>query len=67
MFRRKKATYPALYGLDETSKLAENVFSQACRELEKIDKETSLLNEIAGFYIKSREVIFFEFFSLKSV
>jgi geranylgeranyl pyrophosphate synthase len=47
----KKATYPALYGLDETRKLAENVFSQACRELEKIDKETTLLNEIAGFIL----------------
>jgi geranylgeranyl pyrophosphate synthase len=47
----KKATYPALYGLDETGKLAENVYSQACRELEKIGKETTLLNEIAGFIL----------------
>lgn len=47
----KKATYPALYGLDETRKLAENVYFGACGELEKIDKETSLLREIADFIL----------------
>jgi geranylgeranyl pyrophosphate synthase len=47
----EKATYPALYGIDETEKLAENVFLQACRELEKIKKDTTLLNEIAGFIL----------------
>jgi geranylgeranyl pyrophosphate synthase len=51
----KKATYPALYGLDETGKLAEYVYSQSCRELEKIDKDTSLLNEIAGFILNRKK------------
>jgi geranylgeranyl pyrophosphate synthase len=47
----EKATYPALYGLLETRKLAENVHAQACRELEKIDRETGLLCEIAEFIL----------------
>ena len=51
----KKATYPALCGLDETSKLAKNVYSQACRELEKIDKDATLLNEIAGFILNRKK------------
>jgi geranylgeranyl pyrophosphate synthase len=51
----KKATYPAFYGLGKTNKLAENVYSQACRELEKIEKETTLLNEIAGFILNRKK------------
>jgi geranylgeranyl pyrophosphate synthase len=47
----EKATYPALYGLEETRKLAKNVHAQSCHELEKIGKETSLLNEIADFIL----------------
>ncbi len=47
----KKATYPAIYGLDKTRKLAENVYFQACHELKKIDKETGLLREIADFIL----------------
>jgi geranylgeranyl pyrophosphate synthase len=50
----QKATYPALCGLEETRKLAENVHAKSCRELEKIDKETNLLREIAD-YILNRE------------
>jgi len=47
----EKATYPAFYGLDETGKLAENVYAQACRELGKIDMEKGLLCEIADFIL----------------
>ncbi len=47
----EKATYPALYGLEETRKLAENVHAQSCRELKKIDEETTLLREIADFIL----------------
>lgn len=49
--RAEKATYPALYGLEETRQLAAGVHHAACRELEKIDKETGLLCEIAGFIL----------------
>jgi geranylgeranyl pyrophosphate synthase len=47
----EKATYPALYGLDETRRLAENVYSQACGELKKVEKDTNLLGEIADFIL----------------
>ena len=47
----EKATYPALYGLEKTRKLAENVYARACRELKKIDKDTNLLREIADFIL----------------
>ena len=47
----EKATYPAFYGIEKTQKLAENVCFQACQELEKIDKDTSLLSEIADFIL----------------
>ncbi len=50
----EKATYPAFYGLEKTRRLAENVCARACRELEKIDKDTSLLNEIADFILKRK-------------
>jgi geranylgeranyl diphosphate synthase type II len=47
----EKAAYPALYGLEEARKLAENVHAQACHQLEQIEKETSLLCEIASFVL----------------
>ena len=47
----EKATYPAFYGLEKTRQLAENVCLRACQELEKIDRETSLLAEIANFIL----------------
>ena len=50
----EKATYPAFYGLDETRRLAENVFAKACRELEKIDKASGLLIELAGFILNRK-------------
>lgn len=51
----EKATYPAFYGLEKTRRLAENVYAKACRELKKVDKETSLLEEIADFILKRRQ------------
>ncbi len=47
----EKATYPALYGLEETRKLAEMVHAQSCQELKKIAKDTDLLCEIADFIL----------------
>jgi geranylgeranyl diphosphate synthase, type II len=47
----EKATYPALYGLDEAKKLAEKVHSQACEELDKIGKNTELLRELVDFIL----------------
>jgi len=48
----EKATYVSLYGLDEARKLAENVYAEACRELDKIERETNLLCEIADFILR---------------
>jgi geranylgeranyl pyrophosphate synthase len=49
--RAAKATYVSLYGLVEARKLAETVHAGACRELDKIERETSILREIAGFIL----------------
>lgn len=47
----EKATYPALYGLDEAKKMAEKVHSAACEELEKINKNTRILRELVDFIL----------------
>jgi geranylgeranyl pyrophosphate synthase len=53
--RSSKATYPALYGLEETRKLAHTVHSEACRALERIDRPgVELLQAIASFILKRR-------------
>ncbi|MEJ7862216.1 MAG: polyprenyl synthetase family protein [Pyrinomonadaceae bacterium] len=48
----EKATYPAFYGLEETKRLAEKVHTAACKDLEKIERETILLREIADFILR---------------
>ncbi len=47
----EKATYPAFYGLEKTRELAEKIYREACAELEKTDKPTELLCEIAEFIL----------------
>lgn len=47
----EKATYPALYGLEEAQNLAKKVYSEACEELEKINKNTEILRELVGFIL----------------
>ena len=53
--RAKKATYPAVYGLGETRRLAEKVHAAACKDLEKIERETILLREIADFILRRKK------------
>lgn len=48
----EKATYPAFYGIEETKKLAEKIYAEACAELEKIEKETFVLQKLAAFILK---------------
>ena len=50
--RAQKATYVSLYGLDEARKFAAAVHAGACRELENIQRETSILREIADFILR---------------
>jgi geranylgeranyl pyrophosphate synthase len=49
--RSEKATYPAVYGIDETRALAEKVHSEAVGELDNLGKPTEILREIAGFIL----------------
>ena len=50
----EKATYPALYGIEKTRELARQTRSEACRELEKIEKDTEILRLLVD-YILARE------------
>ena len=50
--RSEKATYPAVYGLEETRQFAEKVHAAACQDLEKVEKDTILLREIADFILR---------------
>jgi geranylgeranyl diphosphate synthase type II len=47
--RSKKATYPALYGIEATRLRASHVHLEACAELEPIDRPTTVLRAIADF------------------
>ncbi len=50
-----KATYPAFYGIEETNKLAEKIHDDACRELEKLEQNTEILCEIAGYILQRKK------------
>lgn len=47
----EKATYPALYGIEETENLAEKIHREACGELEKIEIDTRILRELVDFIL----------------
>lgn len=48
----EKATYPSIYGIEETRRLARKTYTEAVSFLEKIQKPTGLLYQIAGFILK---------------
>jgi len=50
--RAKKATYPALYGLEATQKHLMEAHATACASLENIDRPTELLHHIADFILQ---------------
>jgi geranylgeranyl pyrophosphate synthase len=50
--RSRKATYPALYGIEATRAQLEVVHRKACDALEKIERPTQLLSSIADFIIE---------------
>jgi geranylgeranyl pyrophosphate synthase len=52
--RSRKATYPALYGIETTRAQLETVHRAACDALERIDKPTELLHSIADL-IRERQ------------
>lgn len=51
----EKATYPNLYGLKAAQALAGDIYAQACMELEKINKKTDLLCDIANFILNRKK------------
>jgi geranylgeranyl diphosphate synthase type II len=46
-----KATYPALYGLEETREAAVKAHHAACEALERINRPTTVLQQIADFIL----------------
>ena len=52
--RSRKATYPAVYGIEATRAQLEVVHRAACSALERIDRPAELLRSIADFIIERR-------------
>ena len=50
--RARKATYPALYGLEATRAQLEVVHNHVCRALERIERQTELLRSIADLILQ---------------
>lgn len=50
----EKATYPSLYGLEEAQKLAERIHTEACQELDKIEKDTEVLRLLVDFILNRK-------------
>jgi geranylgeranyl pyrophosphate synthase len=46
-----KATYPGMYGMEETKAAAIEAHRDACEALEKIDRDTDVLRRIADFIL----------------
>jgi geranylgeranyl pyrophosphate synthase len=49
--KSSKATYPALYGLEESREKALKAHAAACAALEQIDRPTELLRRIVDFIL----------------
>ena len=47
----RKATYPALYGVEETREAAAKAHRMACEALDQIDRSTTVLRGIADFIL----------------
>src|SRR5205823_4852704 len=45
--RARKATYPALYGLETARERARKVYEEACAALDSIEKPTAMLRTVA--------------------
>jgi len=50
----EKATYPSIYGIEETRNLAEKVYREAVGALEDIEKPTEILRETARFILSRK-------------
>ncbi|MBA2731867.1 MAG: polyprenyl synthetase family protein [Acidobacteria bacterium] len=52
--RSRKATYPALYGLDSTRERAHAAYTEACAALDEIERPMPTLRAIAGLILERR-------------
>jgi geranylgeranyl pyrophosphate synthase len=52
--RSRKATYPALYGLDATRERARTAYKEACAALDEIERPMPTLRAIAGLILERR-------------
>jgi geranylgeranyl diphosphate synthase type II len=52
--RSRKATYPALYGIEATRERAHAVYAEACAALEGVERSTGRLRAIARFILERR-------------
>ncbi|HKP45020.1 MAG TPA: polyprenyl synthetase family protein, partial [Pyrinomonadaceae bacterium] len=50
--RSRKATYPALYGIESTHEHLTRVHDAACSALAKLNRPTGLLREIADYIVE---------------
>lgn len=46
-----KATYPAFYGIEETQKLAQKIYTEAIAALNEIERDAELLKALADFIL----------------
>jgi geranylgeranyl diphosphate synthase, type II len=51
----EKATYPALYGLEDARRLAEKIKSEAVGELDKLQQDTRLLRDLVDFILRRKK------------
>jgi geranylgeranyl pyrophosphate synthase len=49
--RSRKATYPALYGIDESNEKAVKAHRAACQALEQLDRPTDVLHRVVDFIL----------------
>jgi geranylgeranyl pyrophosphate synthase len=52
--KSEKATYPALFGLEQTRQMAQSVYQNAIEALDPVNKDTKLLQDVA-VYILNRK------------
>lgn len=51
----EKATYPALYGIEETRRLTRQIHAEALNELAKIEKDTEILRLLVDFILARKK------------
>jgi geranylgeranyl pyrophosphate synthase len=52
--RSRKATYPAIYGLDAARQRARAVYTEACAALDELHSPAPLLRSLADFILERR-------------